>query len=75
MPYIVTIEVLIDVPTESEAMDAISESMRPLMKPFNDSSCLRDWRYAEDIARSNIEETATAIPNDFAMDNVWPDPI
>lgn len=44
--YKVTIEVLVEVDSETEACDAISETMRPLLREFAGSdSCIIDWRH------------------------------
>lgn len=50
--YKATIEILIDIPDDEPnpdgfAADAISETMRPLLREFaNEQSCWIDWRYA-----------------------------
>lgn len=42
----VTIDVLLEVEGEGEAADAISETMRPLLREFAGAeSCIIDWRY------------------------------
>lgn len=41
-----TIEVLLDVTDETEGSDAMSETMRPLLREFaGPESCVIDWRY------------------------------
>ncbi len=46
--YLATIDVLMAVDSDDEACDAISETMRPLLRQFAGSeSCIIDWRYAE----------------------------
>lgn len=43
-----TIEIILDVPGEGDACDAIAEAMRPLLREFAGAeSCLIDWRYSE----------------------------
>lgn len=44
--YKATIEVLVDVNDETEAADAISEAMRPLLREFTPISSVIDWKYA-----------------------------
>lgn len=50
MPYIATIQVLLDVETEGEACDALAEGLRPLLQTFRPPypSAFVDWRYTED---------------------------
>ena len=48
--YKATVEILIDVPDDTDAegycADAISETMRPLLREFaGEESCWIDWRY------------------------------
>lgn len=69
MAYAATICILVDVPTEAEAMDAIAETMHPLMQPFNAESCLRDWMWCNGEDELKLVGT---IPIDFQMDNDWP---
>ncbi len=73
MAYVATIDILIDVETEAEAMDAVAETMRPLMKPFNSKSCLRDWMYFDNGGgfTDHLRQIG-AMPSDFQMDNEWP---
>jgi hypothetical protein len=40
-----TIDIYIAVDSESEACDAIAETMRPHLKRFEPDSCLLDWGY------------------------------
>ena len=48
MPYYMArIEVLVMVSDESEACDAIAESLRPMLQEFQRGSSLIDWRYAD----------------------------
>ena len=43
-----TIEVLLEAGEEGEAEDALSESIRPLLREFSTpESCWIDWRYAD----------------------------
>jgi hypothetical protein len=69
MPYEATICILVDVETEVEAMDAIAETMRSLMKPYNPTSCFRDWYWC--LGENELVQTAP-IPEDFQMDDDWP---
>lgn len=69
MSYIVTIAILVDVETEAEAIDAIAEAIRPLIKDFAPLSCLRDWQWC--LGEGEIMK-AGPIPSDFQMDNEWP---
>lgn len=43
--YKATIEVLLDVANEAEAADCMAEALRPLLREFNEGSCIVDWRY------------------------------
>lgn len=48
--FMATIELLIDVPSEAEACDAVSETLRPLLKEFAENpadTCFVDWRYSD----------------------------
>ena len=42
-----TIEVLVDVASEAEACDAISEAIRPMLQEFGADSAWVDWRYCD----------------------------
>lgn len=72
MPYVATICILVDVDSEAEAMDAIAETMRPLMQPFNSTSCLRDWMWDNAAPEGELIKVGP-IHSDFQMDNEWPD--
>ncbi len=70
MAYVGTIAILIDVETESEAMDAISETMRQLMQPFaGPQSVFRDWMWCS--GEDELKQIGP-IPSDFQMDDEWP---
>jgi hypothetical protein len=45
MYYKATIEILVDVETEAEACDCLSETLRPLLREFEPQSSVIDWRY------------------------------
>lgn len=45
--YKATIEVLVLVNDESEACDAISEAIRPMLREFDPNSSWIDWRYCD----------------------------
>jgi hypothetical protein len=69
MTYVATICILVDVESEPEALDAIAESMRPLMRAHNRASCLRDWQWC--LGEHELIQTRP-IPADFRMDDEWP---
>lgn len=46
MYFVAKIEILIAANDQNEACDAISETMRPLLRTFNSESCIIDWRYS-----------------------------
>lgn len=69
MPYMATICILVDVEEEAQAMDAIAETMRPLMQDFNPVSCLRDWQWC--LGERELIRVEP-IPEDFKMDDTWP---
>ena len=71
MPYIATIEILIDVETDAEACDAIAETMRSQMKAEAPTSCLLDWQWAQSISHASLEP-CHPIPPDFCPDDPWP---
>jgi hypothetical protein len=73
MPYIATIDILLDVDTETDAADAISEIMRPIMRQNNAASCLVDWCYTQDMPDFANLIRAEPLPPDFHPDNTWPD--
>ena len=48
MPYFkATIELLVEADDDTEAADAISEGMRPMLKTFEPLSSWIDWRYSD----------------------------
>ena len=68
MPYVATIDILIDVETETEAADAVASAIHRLMRTLRQSILFRDWMWSRE------EELQRApIPADFAMDNQWPE--
>jgi hypothetical protein len=69
MPYVATIAILVDVETETEAMDVIAETMRPLMHAYNKASCFKDWQWC--LGEHELVQTRP-IPSDFIMDDEWP---
>lgn len=72
MPYIGTICILIDTEDETQAQDAMSETMRELMQDFNPQSCFRDWQWC--LGERELIKVQP-IPTDFHMDNDWPSEI
>ena len=72
MAYVATIDILIDVETEAEAMDAIAESIRPLMQAFNPQSCFKDWNWSDKRDDDESLLKIGSIPSSFQMDNEWP---
>src|SRR4051812_16065583 len=42
-----TIEILLDVDSETDACDAISETLREQLRTFTPDSCIIDWRYSD----------------------------
>ena len=72
MPYEATICILVDVKTEAEAMDAIAETLRPLMHTYNEASCLKDWTWC--LGEDELVEVGP-IPSNFIMDDTWPDKV
>jgi len=69
MPYVATIDILIDVETETEAADAVASAIHRLMRTYDNQSCFRDWMWSRE---EELVEVAP-IPADFAMDNQWPE--
>lgn len=50
MLFKATIEILLDVETEAEACDALSEGLRPLLRNFAkrpEQTAFIDWRYSD----------------------------
>jgi len=75
MPYLATIDLLLDVDNETDAADAVSELMRPLVRAYvpHSTSCLVDWCYTQDMPDfANFLQTEP-LPADFHPDNPWPD--
>lgn len=67
MPYIATVELLLDVVDESQAADAVGEILRGTTRKFaGPTSCVLDWRHAAEIVETK------PIPVDFEEDGAWP---
>lgn len=69
MAWVGTICILLEVEDESEAMDAVAETMRPLLKTHNERSCIRDWQWAQ--GEDELIEV-NSIPAEFRPDDAWP---
>lgn len=46
-----TVELFVDVEDHSQACDAVAEMLRPLIRAWNEDSCLIDWQYPPNTPR------------------------
>ena len=75
MSYRARIELLLDVNSEAEAADAVSELLRDHLQcnaSVDEDTCLVDWRYAVPTETEFGPMEAEPIPLDFDEDSDWP---
>ena len=75
MSYRARIELLLDVNSEAEAADAVSELLREYpqhLDRMDEDTCLVAWRYAVPTETEFGPMEAEPIPLDFDEDSDWP---